>query len=164
MLLTASLNASVASGSVGLLASVFWGNMNTVNSIPVCFSWKRVACAYGYLFLLQRGNLTFLLCGEKGLVQCMEQVFQYGFRSSRLFRHKIFIWDYLGQCVCVFVCVCVCGALNLYCQIMSIDRVCKCLLPVRVRRPNNPLLLYFSDTETVNSIRDDTSLWPRDCW
>jgi hypothetical protein len=46
---------------------------------------------------VQRGNLTFLLCGEKGLVQCMEQVFQYGFRSSRLFRNKMFIWDYLGE-------------------------------------------------------------------
>ncbi|XP_076445285.1 DENN domain-containing protein 5B-like isoform X3 [Babylonia areolata] len=45
----------------------------------------------------ERGNLTFLLCGEKGLVQCMEQVFHYGFRSSRLFRNKIFIWDYLER-------------------------------------------------------------------
>ena len=73
----------------------------------------------GYLFLLQRGNLTFLLCGEKGLVQCMEQVFQYGFRSSRLFRNKIFIWDYLGQCVCVCVCVCVCARMSVC--------VCKCV-------------------------------------
>ncbi|KAK7476297.1 hypothetical protein BaRGS_00032490, partial [Batillaria attramentaria] len=45
----------------------------------------------------ERGNLTFLLCGDKGLVQCMELVFQYGFRSSRLFRNKIFIWDYLER-------------------------------------------------------------------
>ncbi|XP_070189297.1 DENN domain-containing protein 5B-like isoform X2 [Littorina saxatilis] len=45
----------------------------------------------------ERGNLTFLLCGEKGLAQCMEQVFHYGFRSSRLFRNKIFIWDYLER-------------------------------------------------------------------
>lgn len=44
----------------------------------------------------QRGNLTYLLCGEQGLVHCLELVFQYGFRSSRLFRNKFFIWDYLG--------------------------------------------------------------------
>ncbi|XP_046341976.1 DENN domain-containing protein 5B-like isoform X2 [Haliotis rufescens] len=41
----------------------------------------------------ERGNLTFLLCGDRGLVQCMEQIFQCGFRSSRLFRNKMFIWD-----------------------------------------------------------------------
>ena len=29
----------------------------------------------------QRGNITYLLCGDKGLVHCMEQVFQFGFRS-----------------------------------------------------------------------------------
>lgn len=45
----------------------------------------------------ERGNLTFLLCGERGLVQCLENIFQYGFRSSRLFRNKFFIWDYLEK-------------------------------------------------------------------
>lgn len=45
----------------------------------------------------ERGNITFLLCGDKGLVHCMEQVFQYGFRSSRIFRNKIFIWDYMER-------------------------------------------------------------------
>ncbi|KAK3603529.1 hypothetical protein CHS0354_027948 [Potamilus streckersoni] len=45
----------------------------------------------------ERGNLTFLLCGERGLVHCMEHIFQYGFRSSRLFRNKFFIWDYLEK-------------------------------------------------------------------
>ncbi|XP_059154011.1 DENN domain-containing protein 5B-like isoform X2 [Physella acuta] len=45
----------------------------------------------------ERGNITFLLCGDKGLVNCMEQVFQFGFRSSRLFRNKIFIWDYMER-------------------------------------------------------------------
>ena len=49
------------------------------------------------LILFQRGNLTFLLCGEKGLVYCLENIFLYGFRSSRLFRNKFFIWDYLGK-------------------------------------------------------------------
>ncbi|ESO93313.1 hypothetical protein LOTGIDRAFT_232739 [Lottia gigantea] len=45
----------------------------------------------------ERGSLTFLLCGDRGLVHCMDLVFQYGFRSSRLFRNKMFIWDYLGK-------------------------------------------------------------------
>nr|XP_034334337.1 DENN domain-containing protein 5A isoform X4 [Crassostrea gigas] len=45
----------------------------------------------------ERGNLTYLLCGEQGLVHCLELVFQYGFRSSRLFRNKFFIWDYLEK-------------------------------------------------------------------
>lgn len=45
----------------------------------------------------ERGNLTFLLCGDKGLVQCMDLVFQYGFRSSRFFRNKMFVWDYLER-------------------------------------------------------------------
>ncbi|XP_013061457.1 DENN domain-containing protein 5A-like isoform X2 [Biomphalaria glabrata] len=45
----------------------------------------------------ERGNITYLLCGDKGLVHCMEQVFQFGFRSSRLFRNKIFIWDYMER-------------------------------------------------------------------
>lgn len=50
-----------------------------------------------FVFLgFQRGNLTYLLCGEQGLVHCLELVFQYGFRSSRLFRNKFFIWDYFG--------------------------------------------------------------------
>ncbi|XP_078329219.1 DENN domain-containing protein 5A-like isoform X4 [Crassostrea virginica] len=45
----------------------------------------------------ERGNLTYLLCGDQGLVHCLELVFQYGFRSSRLFRNKFFIWDYLEK-------------------------------------------------------------------
>ncbi|XP_064612538.1 DENN domain-containing protein 5B-like isoform X2 [Liolophura sinensis] len=45
----------------------------------------------------ERGNLTYLLCGEKGLVNCLEAVFLCGFRSSRLFRNKFFIWDYLER-------------------------------------------------------------------
>ncbi|KAK3098446.1 hypothetical protein FSP39_019539 [Pinctada imbricata] len=45
----------------------------------------------------ERGNLTFLLCGDQGLVHCLELVFQYGFRSSRLFSRKFFIWDYFEK-------------------------------------------------------------------
>ncbi len=45
----------------------------------------------------ERGRLTVLLCGERGLVQCMEIVLQYGFRSARLFRNNFFIWDFLEK-------------------------------------------------------------------
>ncbi|XP_052811205.1 DENN domain-containing protein 5B-like isoform X6 [Mya arenaria] len=45
----------------------------------------------------ERGNLTYLLCGDKGLVQCIELIFLYGFRSSRLFRNKFYTWDYLER-------------------------------------------------------------------
>jgi hypothetical protein len=38
-----------------------------------------------------------LLCGDHGLVHCLELVFNYGFRSSRLFRNKMFVWDFLGM-------------------------------------------------------------------
>lgn len=56
----------------------------------------------------QRGSLTLLLCGESGLVSALEQVFQHGFKSPRLFKN-VFIWDFLGEWednipepVCVF--------------------------------------------------------------
>lgn len=42
-------------------------------------------------------TLTALLCGEGGLVQCLEQVFLYGFRSSRLFGRNLYLWDYFGE-------------------------------------------------------------------
>ncbi|XP_072165397.1 DENN domain-containing protein 5B-like [Diadema setosum] len=45
----------------------------------------------------ERGQLTVLLCGEKGLVKCMELVLQYGFRSARLFRNNFFVWDFLEK-------------------------------------------------------------------
>ncbi|KAL3266985.1 hypothetical protein HHI36_011133 [Cryptolaemus montrouzieri] len=40
-------------------------------------------------------TLTALLCGEKGLVYCMENVFLLGFKSSKLFVGKHYLWDYL---------------------------------------------------------------------
>uniref|UniRef100_A0A4W6D3J5 DENN domain containing 5A n=1 Tax=Lates calcarifer TaxID=8187 RepID=A0A4W6D3J5_LATCA len=43
----------------------------------------------------ERGSLTLLLCGEYGLVWALEQVFQHGFKSPRLFKN-VFIWDFLG--------------------------------------------------------------------
>lgn len=44
----------------------------------------------------ERGSLTLLLCGENGLVTALEQVFQHGFRSPRLFKN-VFIWDFLEK-------------------------------------------------------------------
>lgn len=45
----------------------------------------------------ERGPFTPLLCGEDGLVHCMEMVLQYGFRSSRLFQKNFYIWDFLEK-------------------------------------------------------------------
>ncbi|KAG5839596.1 hypothetical protein ANANG_G00206620 [Anguilla anguilla] len=44
----------------------------------------------------ERGSLTLLLCGEFGLVWALEQVFQHGFKSPRLFKN-VFIWDFLEK-------------------------------------------------------------------
>uniref|UniRef100_A0A8C3SFT9 DENN domain containing 5A n=1 Tax=Chelydra serpentina TaxID=8475 RepID=A0A8C3SFT9_CHESE len=44
----------------------------------------------------ERGSLTLLLCGESGLVSALEQVFQHGFKSPRLFKN-VFIWDFLEK-------------------------------------------------------------------
>ncbi|KAF7245526.1 DENN domain-containing protein 5A, partial [Varanus komodoensis] len=44
----------------------------------------------------ERGSLTALLCGEGGLVSALEQVFQHGFKSPRLFKN-VFIWDFLEK-------------------------------------------------------------------
>lgn len=43
------------------------------------------------------GSLTNLLCGEDGLVKCMESAFLYGFKSQRLFGKNLYIWDYFGM-------------------------------------------------------------------
>ncbi|ELU14295.1 hypothetical protein CAPTEDRAFT_228570 [Capitella teleta] len=45
----------------------------------------------------ERGSLTSLLCGEYGLVFCMEHVFQCGFKSSRFLRNRFFVWDFLEK-------------------------------------------------------------------
>ncbi|XP_032781013.1 DENN domain-containing protein 5B isoform X2 [Daphnia magna] len=45
----------------------------------------------------ERGNVTALLCGESGLVPCLELVLHHGFRSSRIFSRNLFLWDYLLQ-------------------------------------------------------------------
>ncbi|CAB0016913.1 unnamed protein product [Nesidiocoris tenuis] len=40
-------------------------------------------------------SLTMLLCGENGLVNCLELAFLYGFKSTRLFGRNLYIWDYI---------------------------------------------------------------------
>ncbi|GBP39120.1 DENN domain-containing protein 5A [Eumeta japonica] len=42
-------------------------------------------------------SLSVLLCGENGLVKCLEQAFLCGFKSARLFGKNFFIWDYFGN-------------------------------------------------------------------
>lgn len=46
----------------------------------------------------ERGSLTLLLCGDFGLVCCLEQVFSYGFKSTRFFGKNLYLWDYFGEC------------------------------------------------------------------
>lgn len=45
----------------------------------------------------KNSSLTALLCGEGGLVHCLEQAFLCGFRSSRLFGRNLYLWDYFGK-------------------------------------------------------------------
>ncbi|KAL4714481.1 hypothetical protein ACJJTC_017776 [Scirpophaga incertulas] len=42
-------------------------------------------------------SLSVLLCGENGLVKCLEQAFLCGFKSARLFGKNFFIWDYFAR-------------------------------------------------------------------
>ncbi|XP_034238176.1 DENN domain-containing protein 5B isoform X2 [Thrips palmi] len=39
-------------------------------------------------------SLTVLLCGEMGLVSCLEHAFLVGFKSARLFGKNLYLWDY----------------------------------------------------------------------
>lgn len=43
------------------------------------------------------GTLTNLLCGDDGLVKCLENVFLCGFRSTRFFGRNLYIWDYFSK-------------------------------------------------------------------
>lgn len=42
-------------------------------------------------------SLTVLLCGETGLVTCLENVFLFGFKSVRLFGRNLYVWDFIGK-------------------------------------------------------------------
>ncbi|KAM7356859.1 DENN domain containing pinstripe [Cochliomyia hominivorax] len=43
------------------------------------------------------GTFTNLLCGDDGLVKCLENVFLCGFRSTRFFGRNLYIWDYFTK-------------------------------------------------------------------
>ena len=45
----------------------------------------------------ERGSLTLLLCGDLGLVNCLELVFLFGFKCTRFFGKNLYLWDYLGK-------------------------------------------------------------------
>jgi hypothetical protein len=51
----------------------------------------------------ERGNVTALLCGESGLVPCLELVLHHGFRSSRYFTRNLYLWDYLRKSRQIFL-------------------------------------------------------------
>ncbi|XP_025830821.1 DENN domain-containing protein 5B [Agrilus planipennis] len=42
-------------------------------------------------------TLTALLCGENGLVSCLELVFLLGFKSARMFGRHHYLWDYFSR-------------------------------------------------------------------
>ena len=41
--------------------------------------------------------MTKLLCGTGGFCQSIEMVFKHGFKSSKFFSKKLFVWDYIGR-------------------------------------------------------------------
>ncbi|KAA0191944.1 hypothetical protein HAZT_HAZT000255 [Hyalella azteca] len=43
------------------------------------------------------GSLTLLLCGDSGLVACLELVFNFGFKSTRFFGKNLYLWDYFER-------------------------------------------------------------------
>lgn len=45
------------------------------------------------------GTLTNLLCGDNGLVKCLENVLSCGFRSTRFFGRNLYIWDYFSKLI-----------------------------------------------------------------
>ncbi|XP_039279311.1 DENN domain-containing protein 5B isoform X2 [Nilaparvata lugens] len=42
-------------------------------------------------------SLTMLLCGENGLVYCLEHVFFHGYKSIRLFGRNLYVWDFIER-------------------------------------------------------------------
>ena len=69
------------------------------------------------------------------------QFFQIFFEKFSIFK-KLFSNPIAQRCVCVCVCVHVCMyVLNLCCQNIYSERICKCLGPLWVRHYKNPLLL-----------------------
>lgn len=55
-------------------------------------------------------SLTSLFCGQDGLVQCLGQIFTYGFQSSRIFGRNLYLWDFF----CMFYLKLLLSAMNTY--------------------------------------------------
>ena len=55
--------------------------------------------------LKKRGSVTSILCGEYGLVNCMEMIFLFGFKSQKLFK-RLYVWDFLGRKYCYIGYIC----------------------------------------------------------
>ncbi|KER23461.1 hypothetical protein T265_08679 [Opisthorchis viverrini] len=47
-------------------------------------------------------GLTSLWCGDRGLVPSLHLVFNYGFRSVRLFQRRVYVWDYFEKVAAAF--------------------------------------------------------------
>lgn len=114
------VNPLLNAQSLWELAHPVWGHCLTADlNFRHLFIWKLIGTLVSqspkgrwrvcvFCVCWQRGSLTLLLCGESGLVSALEQVFQHGFKSPRLFKN-VFIWDFLGKWeddisepVCVF--------------------------------------------------------------
>uniref|UniRef100_A0A7M5X9F3 DENN domain-containing protein 5A n=1 Tax=Clytia hemisphaerica TaxID=252671 RepID=A0A7M5X9F3_9CNID len=50
-----------------------------------------------YFFKNSDENMTKLLCGNEGFCQSIELVFKYGYKSSKFFTKKLFVWDYIER-------------------------------------------------------------------
>ncbi|CAF0736302.1 unnamed protein product [Brachionus calyciflorus] len=59
---------------------------NTINTLVKYFEKPET----------ERGHLTSLMCGENGLVSCLEHIFTFGFKSYKLFK-KLYVWDFLEK-------------------------------------------------------------------
>ena len=89
---------------------------------------------------VERGTVTLLLCGELGLVPCLEMALHHGFRSSRIFSKNIFLWDYLSKFVDLF---CLSERRTMLYVVLSPK-----MNTVRVRE------LYTQDPRSVTSVQD----------
>lgn len=49
----------------------------------------------------ERGSLTSLMCGENGLVNALEHIFTFGFKSYKLFK-RLYVWDFLEKSMIEF--------------------------------------------------------------
>ncbi|XP_047141375.1 DENN domain-containing protein 5B isoform X1 [Hydra vulgaris] len=50
-----------------------------------------------YFYKDSEENMTFLMCGEGGFCEAMKLVFLHGYKSTRLFAKKLFVWDYIKK-------------------------------------------------------------------